>query len=373
MPPKSSRDRARLRSTAAAPWLASISLILALPPGGLAAQEPATQPALDLDVLELSIGGRLHTQFNTTSVDGHPPSRLFIRRARLEIAMQVDERISGRLQPDFGSDDVELKDAYMQLTFSPTFEVRVGKAYRPFGLLEQTSSMHILPVERGLRIRGVSAVDEYAATSGLGYSNRDIGIQLMGEPENGPLGLAWAAGVFRGPLHNLVGDQDSYQFAARATVSPAADVRLGAGWSSRHFTTGPAEGHDLERGHAFEVDLEYGGFDPGFHLLAEVSMGELDPHRDADFMGAQAWLAWRTEELGRRGSGVALEPLLRLSWADTEVDGPGSVIPGGALFTPGLNVRLGPLNRLMIDWDIWRGEGDTPDGNSFKAMFQLGF
>lgn len=358
--------------------LLAVQLLLALaapgiPPSSLQAQEPLEWPQLRVGAAELSVGGRLHTQLNTTDVDGQPPSQLFIRRARIEIGVKVNDRVSGAIQPDFGGDEVDLKDAYVKFTFSPAFELLAGKAYRPFGLLEQTSSKRILPVERGLRIRGLGAVDEYAVTSGLGYSNREIGLQILGAPEASGMDLEWAAGIFRGPLHNQVGDQDSYQFAARATLGPTPDVRIGAGWSSRHFTDVTAGGHDLERGHAFEMDLEYGRFGPGFHLLAEVSTGDLNPHLDATFTGAQTWLAWRSEELGTDSPGIMVEPLFRLSWAATDTDGPGTVVPGGTLLTPGLNVYFGPLNRIMVNYDVWQGADESPDATSFKLMFQLGF
>src|SRR5690606_20602165 len=155
----------------------------------------------------------------------------------------------------------------------------------PFGLIEQTSSKRILPIERGLRIRGVSAADEYAFLSGLGYSNRDVGLQVRGAPEGAPLGLAYAVGILRGPLHGEVGSQDSYQFAGRLTVGLAPEVRLGGGWSSRHFATGAGLTPELERGHAFELDLDVGSFSTGFPVLAETSRGGLDPFSDATFWG----------------------------------------------------------------------------------------
>lgn len=337
-------------------------------PGLLAGQEPASQPTLRHTGVELSIGGRLHTQFNTTSVTTEAPSQVFIRRARIEIGIQVNERVSGAIQPDFGNDDVELKDAYMKLEFSPALQFLAGKAYRPFGLLEQTSSKRILPIERGLRIRGVAAADEYALTSGLGYSNRDLGVQILGGPNEAPMGLAYAAGVFRGPLHGQVGAQDSYQFAARLTARPARLWRIGAGWSSRDFVAGVGDTPELERGHALEVDLEYGAFAPGVHVLAEVSAGDVDPTQDLSFRGAQAWLAYRSEESG--AIGAAFEPIVRASYVDTDV---GAGLPGGTLLTPGVNIYFGPLNRIMINYDVWSGDNESGDARSFKAMFQLAF
>ena len=76
----------------------------------------------------------------------------------------------------------DVKDAFVQLTFSPALQFLAGKAYKPFGLIEQTSSTRILPIERGLRVRGLEAADEYAIVNGLDYSDRDIGVQIMGQP-----------------------------------------------------------------------------------------------------------------------------------------------------------------------------------------------
>jgi hypothetical protein len=58
----------------------------------------------------------------------------------------------------------------------------------------------------------------------------------------------------------------------------------------RSSVLGAGDTPDLERDSAFEVDLEYGSFSPGFHLLAELSRGDLDPRTDATFWGAHTWL-----------------------------------------------------------------------------------
>lgn len=348
-------------------------LVALLAPEALVGQEAAAAPRLDLDAIELSLGGRVQTQFATTSVETVPGSQLVIRRARLEIGVKVSEIVSGALQPDFAGDEVELKDAYLRLDLSPALQLLAGKAHRPFGLLEQTSSKRMLPIERGLRIRGLEAADGYALLSGLGYSNRDIGLQLRGAPRGAPLGLAYAAGVFRGPQHQ-VGNEAFYQAAARATIRPAAELRLGAGWSNRAFAEAPlvpGGAVPAERGNAFEIDAEYGSFGPGFHLLAELARGDLDPATGATFRAAQTWLAYRTGVVA--GVPAALEPVLRVSHSETDGAGRGAVVPGGTLVTPGINVYFGPLNRVMLNYDLWLGSGGSPNAQSFKAMFQLGF
>ncbi len=330
--------------------------------------QQAAGPKFRTNAAEITLGGRVHTQFNTTTVESEPTADIFLRRVRLESAVKVNEVVSGKLQVDFAGNRVGLKDAYLQLTFSPAVQLLAGNAQRPFSLLENTSSNRILPIERGVRIRGLRGRDEYALVNGLRYSDRDIGLQVMGEPEGAPLGFAYQVGAFRGPLHGTVGRLDTYQLAARATVRPAERVRLGAAWSGRDFADtvfAPGGGRltRLERGNAFEVDLEYGAFAPGFHLLGEVAFGDLDPVRDEEFVGAQAWLGYRTRPLSAAVS--ALEPIFRVSLSDVE--------EGGTLLTPGINIYFGPLNRVMLNYDLWRPRGDGETEGSFKANFQLAF
>ncbi|MEX2571203.1 MAG: porin [Gemmatimonadota bacterium] len=348
--------------------LALLLLTFALP---ASAQRRDDRPSLRFSGSEITLGGRVQTQLNTTSIDTEPTSQLVIRRARLELAIRVNERISGTINPDFAGDEVSLKDAYLNVAFDGGLQFRFGNMYRPFGLLEQTSSKRMPPIERGLRIRGVAAADEYAFLSTLDYSNRDIGVQMHGTPDDAPLGFAYALGVFRGPLHGGVGNQDSYQATGRVTLAPVRALRLGAGWSSRDFAQIAGATTSLRRGNAFEVDLEYGAFAPGLHLIAELSHADLDPFTDRTMRGGQAWLAYRTME--KAGPITAWEPIFRLSHAETSSEGAGISAPGGTLLTPGLNIYFDSLNRLMLNYDMWNGEGDSVDANSFKAMFQFAF
>lgn len=336
------------------------------------AQQTVEGPRLKLNVLEIAIHGRVHTQFNTTTVDDEQPTEWLLRRVRLEASVQVNELVSGKIQPDFAGDRVSVKEAYLKLNFSPGVQLLAGKAFRPFSLLEQTSSNRILPIERGLDIRGVSGFDEYAIIHDLKYSDREIGLQLMGAPSGAPLGLAYAAGVFRGPLSGRVGGQETNQIAARVTVEPLEDLRLGAGWSNRHFVDAarslPVGDPVLERGNAWEVDVEFGSFSPGLHLLSEVAFGDFDPAAAVDFVGAHAWLGYRTAAISPRVS--AVEPILRLSYGNVDTE---PLELGGTLITPGINVFFGPLNRVMLNYDIWSPAGDAGTEGSFKALFQLAF
>lgn len=348
----------------------SILLLAASAPRPASAQE-GRGITFSSDAVEIGIGGRIQTQFNTTSVVTEAPSELFLRRVRLELDVKLNDLVSGALQPDFAGNEVTLKDVYLKLNFSPAIQILTGQAYIPFSLVEQTSSTRILPIERGARVRGLEALDEYELVNGLDYSDRDIGVQVMGAPAFMPLGFAYQAGVFRGPLHGASTVDDSYQYAARVTLEPIDVVRIGGGWSSRHFLAVPGNTADpFLRGHAFEVDLEVGTFAPGLHLLGEVAFGDADPNVGRDFFGTQGWVAWRSGRLSRAVS--AVEPIFRASYGD-----PGEGFARATLLTPGFNVHFGGRNRVMVNYDFVLPDTDfDPDADTegaFRAQFQLAF
>lgn len=355
------------------PFLAAALTLALAAPLPAASQEERAGPVLKVNAAEVEVGGRIHMQFNTTSVDGEQPSEFLLRRVRLETGVRINDLVSAKLAPEFTGQRVAFRDAYVRLNFSPALQVVAGNAFIPFSAVAQTSSNRILPIERGLEIRGRDDdADAYGLVSALDYADRDVGVQVMGRPAGAPLGFGYQAGVFAGPLNGRVGGQDSYQFSARTTLAPARGVRLGGGWSSRDFarSTGDDSDPELRRGHAFGIDAEVGAYAPGFHLLGEVLHGDYDPFAGAEFTGAQGWLAYRTGVLGAR---VAhLEPVLRASWSRVEDTADGRD-PGGLLLTPGLNLYFTPLNRLLLNYDVWnpRDEGET--ARSFKAQIQVAF
>lgn len=333
-----------------------------------AAQNRIEGPVFRSKAAEIEIGGQVQTQFNTTTADDQPDTELILRRIRLEAKVRINDVVEGKVQPDFAGDRVRLKDAYVKYSFSPALQLLAGKAYRPFARITQVSSTLILPIERGLRVRGVDGFEADNFVEELDYGDRAIGVQLLGAPAGAPLGLTYAVGYFDGPVRAAAGSQDTYQLAGRVTVKPVADLEIGAGVSSRDFALAPLlpEGEaEIERGTAYEVDFEYGGFRPGLHLIGELVAGAFDPFVEADFLGAQGWLAYRTAPLG--GTLVHLEPVARVSYG--EVDDSSL---GGLLVTPGVNLYFGGRNRMMFNYDFWRPDEGDSEG-SFKAMFQLHF
>jgi hypothetical protein len=322
--------------------------------------------------VRVRVSGFVQAQLETTSADSADDVSANVRRVRTELSVNIGSVVSGRIQPEFSpGNGVDLKDAWVRLTLNPAFAVTAGQAYRPFSLLTTTSLPRILPIERGVRIPGVEgAFDEYNLVSEPGYSERDVGVQVSGAPRGAPLRLGYRAGISRGPARDSARGRDTYQLAARVTASPVKDLRVAAGWSRVDFVRPAGETVDLRRGTAWEGDVEYGAYDrPGLHLLAEAAYGDFQPFDGVRFFGAQGWLAYRTPRLGRLVHG--LEPVMRVSWGDANANDRPAPNPGGTLVTPGVNLYLGGISRVMVDWDFWSPvEGRGQD--SFKAQLQVG-
>jgi hypothetical protein len=323
----------------------------------------------------ITIGGRVQTIFNTTSVDDEPATQTELRRVRLETNFQYGSLIFGRIQPEFAGSRVTLKDAYVRLAFDPALQLWAGQAHRPFGIISPGSSVRMAPIERGLRIRGVQdGFDEYNLIAGLGYSDRDMGLQLRGEPRNGPLGVSYAVGFFNGPARTTAPEDNTWQAVARLAVHPLPSVRVGASWSRIDHVLEETtdETIDTREGQAWGADVELGTDRGGFHLVGEAAYGDFDPFVDARFFGAQGWVAYRTGRMS--GNVAAVEPFVRVSHGNPDVDDEELVDPatGGTLFTPGVNLWLGGLNRLALNYEVWHPE-DGGNVHAFKAMFQIAF
>lgn len=349
-----------------------LSALLALP---LAAAPAAGQGfTLSADSMRLTLSGRVQTVFNTTDVPGFAATEFALRRVRLEARIRVNDVVSGKVQPEYAGSRVQLRDAFVSLDLHPALQLVAGQAHRPFSHVTMTSSTRIAPIERGVRLRGLAGAWDHAVLlEQLGYADRDVGVQAMGAPRGAPLGLSYAAGVFNGPLRGELPSASSIQLAGRVDVRPVAWVRAGAAWSRRDFVEDAgASSPVLRAGHAWEADVELGSARSGPRLVAEVAAGDTDPFLDARFLASQGWLSYRTGPVGASVSGV--EPLLRVSYADADRGAAGAIpdVTGGVLLTPGVNVWLGGLNRVAVNWDAWAAEhGDSARG--LKVLFQLVF
>lgn len=361
----------------AAAWL-----ILAL---GLltAAAEAQT---IEAGPLRLDLTGRVQVQLNTTSVDQNdiasvdqndgvelPPSSAFeLRRIRLGTGFQYGEWITGKVEGDFSGAAAKLTDGYIDLAITEPLRFRAGQFHRPFGVFQLESSTRIRTIERGLRIRGLEELVEVPGeTQWLldesGYLGRQIGVMAHGEVGR----IGYAAGVFNGEGPSVRETASSKAYAGRLTYGVPLEVleplELGAGVSVQ--PTESFDGIDEGHGTAIGVDATWGGFRrQGLHVKAEWMRGDnplLAVAGDPPTMvGAHALVAWFAPRTGRV---EGIEPVLRLSWGDPDVDAAGDE---GTLVTPGVNMYFQGRNRLMLNGDIYL-PGQEQLGAEFALVAQL--
>lgn len=310
---------------------------------------------------------RWRPRVSTTSVDDADATRLEPSRFRLQGRVGLFDRVHARLQLDYDAGEWGVDDAWVMLRVARETEVTVGQAKRPFTVLSMRSGSRVGPVSRGGSLRGAEVREEQNLVGDAGFGDRGIGLQVA-TPLPGAPGVRLEAGVFPADPRDRPFSLDDAQVGARLSAEVAREVRVGAAWSRR---TGPSAGDDGPgAGTALALDVEAGRDDPGAHLLAEVVTGRTDTFDGARFHAAQAWLLYRTGEMGRPR--VTFEPLVRLSAAGgalRDEHGP------GLLATAGLNLYVGDpddWNRLMVNVDHWTPRGGAPRAHSLKVQLQIG-
>ncbi len=330
-----------------------IVLIAVLSP---AANPLAGQVPIQSRATEITITGRVHTQFNTTSVDAEPGSEFLIRRARLTAVVKIDDFISGKIQPDYGEGKITLRDAYLRMSLSPSFRITVGQFKRPFDLFELTSSTRTLVIERTGRITGV---DQCAGPGGicslsrfteeLQYSDRDIGVLLNGRSHEGQ--VSYSVSVTNGTGANKADENGAKSFTGRLTYSPSDRLAISGNVAVHDYVDDLAADNDYAT--AFGGDLQIGDFAGGLHVRAGLVVGDnwrsLRAGDPTTFLTAQGVVAYKAPVRGSRRVS-AVEPLFRVSWGDPDTD---LADDDGWLLTPGFVAHFSGRNKIAANVDIW--------------------
>lgn len=348
-------------------------LLLALP---LAAAEG--QVEVKAKAVQITLTGRVHSQFNSSSVTDEPETEFLIRRARFTADVKVNDVVSGRVQPDYGGGKISLKDAYVRLTFHPSFRATMGQFKRPFDVFELTSSTQTLVIERDGKIRGLDActgVDGTCSlsrlTEALEFSDRDIGVMFDGSNPAGT--FRYMVAVTNGTGSNTSDENGSKSYSGRIEISPVTDVTI-AGNVAAHDYLLPVAADLAENKYAvaFGGDIEIGNYDRGFHFQGGVVAGDnwlnLVSNAPRSFFTAQGILAWKAPLQPNRFTS-AIEPVVRVSWADPDTDLPDDE---GIVTTGGLVLHLVGRNKLAANVDVFSPTtGDTEI--SFKFQSYLHF
>jgi hypothetical protein len=377
--------------------LVGLSLVLGLPWQGAGAQTPEVRLHGAVQTQYRLTAGQASTAFDTSAVS----DAFEIRRLRVLADARFGQRIRAVAQSDFTMGTLRLLDAFVQLGVTPHLAVSVGQEKSPFQRYELTSVSSLPSIERGLRIQGLSGregLNELLVANG--YAKRDIGVFL-----NVTAGVvAVRAGVQNGSRESAADVNNAKSLFGRATavVLRTRDgkprLEVGASFGSRDravcsVCTGTIKFYadSALRTSAFGADLEWGGFRPGLHVIADVATGDNVPYATrvnvgrntgnvtstaaavVTFRGADVVAAWR---IATRGSDARLvqmlEPALRVDWVDPDT---GTTDNAGVLITPVLNVYFAAnmAFRVGFDWYRYRDAGAARRVTEFKVEWEASF
>jgi Phosphate-selective porin O and P len=338
-------------------WLVAGLLVLLVPP-----KSAFAQAEISARTATITVGGRLHTQLSSTTVDGAGPTNIFLRRARLYLGIEVNDFLEAVLQPDFVGGKARLQDAYVRFNLSDGFAVTVGQMKRAFDLFELSSSTRLSVIERDGRIPGVdrcAGVGGICSWSGfneeLAYSERDVGVRFEGDLSES---VSYMVAVTNGTGVNVPDENSSKSYSARLRVELGGGLRVAAN-TSIHDYIGPRA--DTDYGVALGGDIEFGSWQDGLHLQAGFVTG--DNWLSLDGAGDPA--TFRTFQVigsyyiplddGERFVGI--EPVGRISWGDPDSDASDD---GGVLLTPGIMFYVIGRSKVGANLDIYSpNTGDT--------------
>lgn len=317
---------------------------------------------------DIRFGGRLHSQFATSSAEGGKATDFFTRRARLTLDLSVSDLLDARVQPDFGEGKLDLKDAYFRLNLDPGFRISMGQFKRAFDIFELNSSTDIVVVERTGRVNGASACGGPGGvctlsrfTEKLGYSDRDIGFKA-----DGSIGerISYLATLTNGTGTSGADENSGKSVAGRISLRLAEAVSISANVSRHDFMR---DDGDTDAGTAYGADLEIGGFRDGTHLQigliggANWRLAGPESGESPNFLTGQAILSRYVSLESDRLAGI--EPVARVSWGDPDRD---AAEDDGLLLTPGIFLYIAGKNRIGANLDIY-----SPGSGSAEMSFKL--
>lgn len=357
----------------------------------------------------IRVSGRIQAQYrsaggdSTAAFPGTGVANGFeIRRLRIQTDVRFGDYITLAIQPSLEMGALRMRDAYLRVGFGPRFGVTVGQEKSPFQRYELTSSNTLPSIERGLRVFGLSgreAMNDLLTANG--YTSQDLGAAVDYAAPRGSVKL----GLVNGSRESASDVNNAKSFVGRATAVVLTDkddlavLQVGASFAGRDraVCSGTCAGtwfaDSSLRTTAFGLDAEWGGFRPGFHVIADFATGDNVPtalrvavgrntgnvRNTADsntvtFRALHLVAAYRLTTKGDEARAVKLvEPALRLDVTDPNTSANGD---GGTLITPAISVYFGPtvVARVALDLYSYRdAAGTTRSARELKISWQANF
>lgn len=386
------------RRTAAAMALA----IVALAPGAAGAQAPNIRVAGRMQAHYRFSSGDSSSNYNPLAVG----NGFEIRRLRVQADVRFGDHMLVVIQPSFEMGSLRMRDAYLRVGLTPQLGITLGQEKSPFQRYELNSSNTLPSIERGvriLRLGGREGLNDLLSVNG--YASHDLGAFVdWAAPGNT---FTVKVGMQNGSRESTADVNNAKSVFGRATAIVLSNtddqpvLQVGASFAARDRAicstcTGTivyyADSSHLTT--ALGVDLEWGGFRPGWHVLADFATGDNAPAANRvtsgrntanlrtasdtalrTFVGLSLIGAYRITTTGPDTRLVKiLEPALRIDYLDPDTDASNDQ---GLLITPVLNVYFANTVVLRAGLDLYRYKdattGASRSAREFKVSWQANF
>jgi phosphate-selective porin len=268
-----------------------------------------------------------------------------IPRARLTLSGELIKNIRFRIQVD-GVKSPALIDANVDFLFHPACGLRIGQYYVPMSLENNTSDSDMDTILRS------QVVNVLAPSRDIGSQGRDIGAMFMGRHSIAEYHL----GIFNGAGINKLDTNKAKDLAARLILHPIQSLAIGGSfYKGRHNPV--QNGPDLTRD---RVGLEAAWLPGKFSLK-----GEFISAKDDQTSKSGWYLQGGYFVLPKK-----LQAILKWDTYDKDLD---VSADRSDLLTLAINWFLKEKTKLVINYNLYRREGEGTTNQTISVQFQAAF
>ncbi|MGH7531388.1 MAG: porin [Gemmatimonadales bacterium] len=373
---------------------------------------PLASRALQGQAPSIRVSGRLQAHYRLSSGDSSAnyntalmSNGFEIRRLRIQADVRFGDDMHLVIVPSYEMGTLRMRDAYLRIGLTPQLGVSIGQEKSPFQRYELTSSNTLPSIERGvriLRLAGREGLNDLLVNNG--YGSQDLGAFVdWTSPADR---FAVKVGVQNGSRESSVDVNSAKSFFGRATALVLANaeqqpvLQIGASLAARDraicSTCTDAIAYFADSSKmttAVGVDVEWGGFRPGLHVIADFATGDNVPAANrvstgrnagnlrtaADtalrtFVGFSLVGAYRVTTAGPETRLLKfVEPALRVDYLDPDTDADND---DGLLITPALSVYFANTVVLRAGFDFYAykdAAGDSQSARELKVSWQANF
>lgn len=268
-----------------------------------------------------------------------------IPRARLSLSGELLKNIRFRIQID-GVKSPALIDANVDFLFHPAYGLRVGQYYVPVSLENNTSDSEMDTILRSL------VVIALAPSRDINSQGRDIGAMFMGQYSIAEYYL----GVFNGAGINRADTNKAKDVSGRLILHPVKSLSVGGSFYKGR--NNPVQnGPDVTRD---RIGLEAAWLPGRFSLKGEYLWAK-DNVTSKSGWYLQGGFFFIPEKL---------QAIIKWDTYDKDLD---ATADRADLLTFGANWFIWGKTKLMVNYNLYRMEGEGTTNQALSVQFQAGF